>query len=378
MKIAFVGQKGIPATFGGIETHVEALAIQLARRGHHITVYVRSWYTPKRLHQYSGIRLRHLPTVHTKHLDAFLHSFTSSLHLLFLRDVDIVHYHGIGPAIFSWIPTLFKKRVVVTIHAQDWQSGKWGPIAIASLKLAERIAVAIPSQIIVVSRTLELYLKEKYQKNVAYIPNGAHSVLACPPRIITQKYALKQNGYILFMGRFVPQKRVEWAINAFKAVASVFRTNNIKLVLSGGSSATDQYVKDLHSQAKGIDNIICTGYVAGEEKNELFSNAYLFILPSYLEGSPIALLEAMSFGIPCLASDIPPHQEIITDGMNGYLFKCHHFDDLVCRLRAILLVNPVKLKELGEEGRDFVRANHNWSTIARQTEEVYYSVASGP
>jgi glycosyltransferase involved in cell wall biosynthesis len=266
----------------------------------------------------------------------------------------------------------------VTVHALDWQAGKWGPLAKTVLKLAERIAITVPSETIVVSQHLRAYFAAKYHKQVTYIPNGAQPRQNEGPDIIARKYRLKVNGYILFMGRFVPEKRVEWLIDAFKAVNLECQRTELKLILAGGSSATNRYVEQLRSRVGGTNNVIFTGFVTGKEKEELFSNAFCFVLPSLTEGNPIVLLEAMSFGIPCLASDIPPHQEIITDGVNGFLFKCHHFDDLVCRLRAILSGNPVRLKELGEEGRKFVKANHNWNTIARQTEEVYYSVAPSP
>jgi glycosyltransferase involved in cell wall biosynthesis len=377
VKIAFVGPKGIPATFGGIEAHVEALATHLASRNHSVTVYVRSWYTPRDLRQYNGIRLRHLPTIHTKHLDASMHSFVSSLSLLF-EDVDIVHYHAIGPAFFCWLPALLRKKIVVTVHALDWQRAKWGPLVKTMLRVGERIAMTVPSETIVVSRHLRSYFAAKYHKQVTYIPNGTELQKREALDIIAKKYHLKVNSYILFMGRFVPEKRIEWLIDAFKAVNADRPKQRFKLVLAGGSSATDKYVKQLQSRVGGSDNVVFTGFVTGKEKAELFSNASSFVLPSSVEGSPIALLEAMSFGIPCLASDIPPHQEIITDGVNGILFKCNHFGDLVYRLKFILAENPVRLKKLGEEGEAFVRQKHNWNIIARQTEEVYYSVASGP
>ncbi|MFQ5904223.1 MAG: glycosyltransferase family 4 protein, partial [Candidatus Binatia bacterium] len=257
MRIAFIGQKGIPAHFGGIEFHVDELSRQLVRRGHHVSTYVRSWYTPRELTTYEGVRLIHTPTIRTKHLDAALHSLTSSLHSL-VQDYDIVHYHALGPSFFAWLPRLPGRRVVVTIHALDWQRPKWGKGAKAFLKMTERTAIHLSDSTIVVSRSLERYFKSKYGRSVHYIPNGVNIPPSSPPRLIAESYGLKGKDYILFLGRLVPEKRVDWLIRAFRRT-----TTQSRLVIAGNDDSIDGYAQYLRELAGEDARFLFTGAVGG-------------------------------------------------------------------------------------------------------------------
>ncbi|MBN1799620.1 MAG: glycosyltransferase family 4 protein [Spirochaetales bacterium] len=368
MKIAYIGQKGIPAAFGGVEYHVQELAQRLIKRGHEVTVYVRNWYTDPGLKYYKGIRLIHTPTIRTKHFDAFMHSLTSSLHALF-QDYDIIHFHALGPSVFCWLPGISGKRVVVTVHGLDWKRSKWGSLAKAFLKFTERTAIHLPDKTIAVSRAQKAYFEDKYAKNVVYIPNGVN-IPAAPaaPESIKKKYGLRGRDYLLWMGRLTPEKRVEWLIEAFKHV-----NPNHKLVIAGGSSATADYVKKLNVLARNDKRIIFTGYVTGKEKHELLSNALLFVLPSCLEGLPIVLLEAMSHGLVCLASDIPPHREVISEGADGFLFQSATFADLLKKISR-LAGGSKELKSIGENARKKVAVEYNWDEIVKATELVYYNL----
>ncbi len=369
MRIAFIGQKGIPATFGGIETHVEELAGRLTGRGHEVSVYVRGWYTPKNLKTHKGARLIHTPTINTKHLDAFVHSLTSSVHSLF-KDYDIIHYHGLGPTFFSFIPLLARKKVVATVHGLDWQRGKWGKGASSFLRFTEKTAVHIPQRTIVVSRTMKEYFEGKYGKKVVYIPNGVNISRPRRSSIIKDKWGLRGDDYIFFMGRLSPEKRVELLIRSFKKI----KTGGLKLVIAGASSATQGYAEGLKAEAKGAGDIIFTGNVTGQEKEELLTNAKLFVLPSSVEGLPITLLEAMSYGTPCLASGISPHKEVITEGLNGYLFRTDDLQDLETRLEDLIGAGPPALKKTGHNGKRAVMEGYNWDSITTRLEEVYNSV----
>lgn len=368
MKIAYIGQKGIPATFGGIEFHIDELSRRLVKRGHKVYVYVRDWYTDKNLKWYQGVKLVHTSTIKTKHLDAFIHSLTSSFHSIF-QDYDIIHYHALGPTIFCWLPKVVRGKVVVTIHGLDWQRGKWGSFAKVFLKFTERTATYIPDKTIVVSKAQKEYFESKYGRECIYIPNGVN----IPKRrllsgIIKEKYDLNGEDYLLWMGRLTPEKRVDWLIKAFKEIKG--KIPNLKLVIAGGSSATDDYVKGLKKLAGDSERIIFTGYVACQEKEELFSNSLLFVLPSYLEGLPIALLEAMSYRLPPLVSDIPPHREIISHGQDGFLFQSNDFYDFVKKLEE-LLKNQERLREIGENARRKVEKEYNWDDVVRKTVKVY-------
>lgn len=371
MKIAHIGQKGIPAIFGGVEFYVEGLSERLVQRGHTVYVYVRNWYTDRNLSEYMGVKLIHTPTIRTKHLDAFVHSLTASLHSIF-QDYDIVHYHALGPTIFSWLPRFLGRKVVVTIQGLDWQRGKWGSFAKLFLKLTERTATYVPGKRIVVSKDQKEYFESKYGRNCVYIPNAVNIPQARPTSgIIKERYGLNGKDYLLWMGRLTPEKRVDWLIKAFKEIRTKVPT--FSLVIAGGSSATDQYVRRLERLAGDDEEIIFTGYVAGQEKEDLLANALLFVLPSYLEGLPIALLEAMSHGLPCLVSDILPHKEIISEGVNGFLFQSNNFSNFVEKLKE-LLRSPNGWKNIGENAKQKVKRQYNWDNVVRKVEEVYKDV----
>ncbi|MFQ5456539.1 MAG: glycosyltransferase family 4 protein [Nitrospirota bacterium] len=372
MKVAFIGQKGIPAKWGGVEFHVDELSRRLKKRGHEVSVYVRYWYTPKERQEYEGVRLLHTSGINTKHLDAATHSFTASVHTLF-ASYDIIHYHAIGPTLFSWIPRISDKKIVSTIHRFDYDADKWNSPARNILRLSEICALNIPQKTIVVAKhQLKYYKKRGY--NPVYIPNGVNISVKIEANVIREKYNLLKNNYILFLGRFVPEKRIEWIINGFRAFKKRNNHNSIKLVLAGGSSGTDKYVKRLKSIADGNNDIIFTGYVMGREKAELLSNTKLFIIPSSLEGLPIALLEAMSYGIPCLASDIPPHREVIIYPEYGFLFQNDSYNNFVENLSMIIQRDMVYLNNIGEQARKMVRKEYDWEDIINKTENLYYSI----
>jgi glycosyltransferase involved in cell wall biosynthesis len=370
MRIAYIGQKGIPDTFGGVEHHVDRLSREMARRGQDVTVYVRSWYTDKKLKEYEGVKLVHIPTIKSKHLDASVHSFFCSVHALFGK-FDIIHYHGIGPTFFAFIPRLFRKNVVATIHRLDWDTEKWGKLAKTLLKIGEYISITIPQRTIAVSEDLKNYVKDKYNKTAIHLGHGADLPQPKAPNLIKDKYKLKGKDYVLFMGRLVPEKRVDWLIKAYQELAEkTSEAKGLKLVIAGGSSATPEYVQKLKDMGEGHSNIIFTGYVKGTEKEELLSNAMIFSLPSHLEGYPIVLLEARSYGLCCLVSDIPPHKEAIQDGVDGKLFKSDEFDDLVEKLQ-MLVEDQEKAEELGTNARTEMKALPGWQIVVKKMEIIY-------
>ncbi len=370
MRILFIGQKGIPATFGGIEYHVEYLSRGLAARGHDESVYVRPWYTPKNINRHHGVKLVRIPTIKTKHLDASLHSFLCSIHTLFSR-ADIIHYHALGPSFFAVIPWLAGKKIVTTVHRLDWETEKWGWFAKKCLKLGEWISTFIPRHTIVVSNDLNHYFRRHYRKKTIHIHQGINIPVLRKPDIIKKKYGLEGRGYILFMGRLSPEKRIDWLIQSFLQLQDAYvSSRKIKLVIAGGSSATDSYISGLKKLSRDNKGIIFTGYVNGKEKDELFSNALIFSLPSYVEGSPIALLEAMGSRLCCLASDIHPHKEVVTDGVDGILFDSNNQADLTQKL-SDLISHPGKIQSLGENAKKKIKQRLRWDDVAEKTEKVY-------
>jgi glycosyltransferase involved in cell wall biosynthesis len=374
MRIVFIGQKGIPATFGGIEYHVDNLSQGLAERGHDVFVYVRSWYTDKGLKRHNGVRLVHIPTIKTKHLDASLHSLLSSLHSLTLK-ADIVHYHALGPTFFSPIPLAMRNTIITTVHRLDWDSEKWNAGAKAFLKAGERVSARFAHRIIVVSGELKDYFQQTYGKEVELIPNGVDLPVSRPADIIRDKYGLGDKNYILFLGRLVPEKRVDWLIRSFLSLkrSSHPKFQRVKLVIAGGSSATDSYVHELRHLSGGDPDVVFTGYVHGEEKDELLSNALFFVLPSYLEGFPIVLLEAKSHGLCVLASDILPHREAIKDGKDGIFFHAGQHSDLTRKLQD-LVEHPEKAFGMGNTAKREILKHLSWDDVVDQTLDVYIRV----
>ena len=368
MKIAMIGQKGIPSRTGGIEIHVDEISRRLVQRGCEVNVYCRKSYCSiSEQGKYNGINIKFAPYIKSKHLDAITHTFFSTMKALF-SGCDIFHYHALGPSTLSFIPRLFGKKVVSTVHGLDWQRGKWGGFASKYLKFGEYASVRFAHRTISVSENLVDYFYGKYNKQIAYIPNGAEKHDKIETDIIRSKYHLDKDGYILFLARLVPEKGAHYLIDAYKQLKT-----DKKLVIAGGSSHSDDYEQQLHKQAGDHPNIIFTGFVTGKELEELFSNAYLYVLPSDVEGLPISLLEAMSYGNCCLTSDIPENAQVIGD--MGYLFKKSDVNDLSEKLQS--LVDNVEMVDCKRTGaQDYIITKYNWDKAAEKTYELYESLVN--
>lgn len=376
MRIAVIGTKGIPARFGGIERHCEELYPRLASRGHEVTIFVRGWYTEMR-GGYRGVYLRSAPTINRKGLDAFVHTASASLAAL-RGNFDIMHYHGIGPSLFSFVPKLRGRKSVATVHALDWQRDKWGRGSRALLKAGERASARFPDRTIVVSRELQDYFRERYGRETVYIPNGVVPAAKPKPAGMIGEYGVEPGRYILFLGRLVPEK------GAHDLIAAYIRSGiQLPLVIAGGSSHSDAYVAQLRQQAAGAEvtgagdagagkaaRIIFTGNVEGELLTQLSGNAALFVLPSTLEGLPIVALEMLALGVPVLASDIGPSREVLGNGEYGALYRAGDQVDLKEKL-SWALGNLGELRGKAEAGRQHVQIANDWDRIAQETEQVY-------
>ncbi len=366
MKIAVVGSKGIPATWGGIERHVEELSTRFVKRGHEVTVYCRPYYTTTKDKFYKGVRLKRVPTLKTRSLDAITNSFVSTLHAM-AGSYDIIHYHALGPSALCGVPRIVGKRTVATVHGLDWEREKWGAFAKQFLKFGERAAVRHPNATIVVSKFLRKYLIDKHRRDVAYIPNAVTDPVFRQPDKITTSYGLKGGDYILFVARLVPEKGCHFLLEAFKDVKT-----DKKLVIAGGSSHSDDYVKSLESMAG--DNVIFTGYVYGEELQELYSNAYCYVLPSTIEGLPFTLLEAMSYGRCSIVSDIPPNIEVVRD--NGIVFATKNVNDLKRALQQAI-DDPNMVEDLGQRSQAIRDEEYSYDSIVEKTLKLYDTIVAG-
>lgn len=360
-----VGSRGVPATYGGIEHHVENLGARLAARGHLVTVYCRTNYGTGRVGSYRGMTLRHLPTVGTKHLDAVTHSAVSTVAAMSAGH-DIVHYHALGPGLLSPLPRFLSgARVVQTIHGLDDERAKWGPAAKVVLSTAGWLSARVPDATIAVSRALVDHYG-RLGRNAAYIPNGVDARTRRAASEITRRFGLTPGSYLLFLGRLVPEKAPDLLVRAFRELAG-----DRRLVIAGGSSFSDGYVERLRQLAGGDSRVLMPGYVYGEVLDELYTNAAAFILPSALEGLPLTLLEAASYGVPVVVSDIAPHLEVVgTEGPGHRVFRSGDVGGLVDALRRSL-ANPDVERVGAAQLRERVMARYQWDQAATATEDLY-------
>lgn len=370
MKIAMLGHKRIPSREGGVEIVVEELSTRMAKLGHDVVCYNRSGkhvldknQKVTKLTEYKNVKIKKVFTIDKKGLAAVTSSLFGTLKILFSK-AEVVHYHAEGPCYWMWIIKAFsKKRIVVTIHGLDWQRAKWGGFATKFIKKGEEIAVKYADEIIVLSKNVQNYFKDTYNRQTVFIPNGVNKPEIIEACIITKKYNLKKDDYILFLGRMVPEKGIHYLIEAFNNLKT-----NKKLVIAGGASDTDQYYAELKEKAKGNDNIIFTGFVQGKELEELYSNAYIYCLPSDLEGMPLSLLEAMSYKNCCLTSDIDECAEVLQD--KGLTFKKSNPKELSKKLQE--LCNDAKLVDkFKKEAQDYILGKYNWDDIVNKTLELY-------
>lgn len=365
--VAMFGQKRLSRE-GGIEIVVKELCTRMARDGYKITCYNRSGHHvsgaeyDKKI-EYKGIRQKYVPTIEKKGLAAVSSSFFAAVYSAFGK-YDVVHIHAEGPAFFTWLPKMFGKRVIVTIHGIDWQREKWkSGFGSKFIRQGEKNAVKYADEIIVLSKGVQDYFKKTYGRETKFIPNGVNRPQIQTADLITKLFGLTKDSYILFLGRLVPEKGIQYLIKAFKNV----RTDK-KLVIAGGSSDTDSFMKELKELAKDDSRIIFTGFVQGKMLDELYSNAYIYTLPSDLEGMPLSLLEAMSYGNCCLVSDIPECAEVVED--RALIFRKSDVDELREKLQDACDY-PEKVKEMKAQAADFICKKYNWDAVINETMKLY-------
>lgn len=359
-----IGQKGVPATHGGVERHVEELGARLVQLGHEVTVFTRRNYTPRELHEHRGMRLVSLPTIGTKHLDAMVHSKLATL-ACWGGGYDIVHYHAIGPCLVAPVARLRGRKVVATVHGQDWRRGKWGGLASRILRLGEWMALHVPHATISVSESLAAAYKAGGAKRVVYIPNGISIDSGDDVAALTDA-GVSPGRYVFFAGRLVPEKGCHHLLDAWGSLGA-----EMKLVIAGDTSHSDEYVNALRAQAD--ESVVFTGYEYGGRLASLFRHCALFVLPSDLEGLPIVLLEALAYGVPVLASDIAPNVEVL--GENGTYFAAGDADDL----RRALGECVNDLDELADKAvglRAKAVGDYDWDRIAEETSMLYASLSN--
>lgn len=369
LNIAMLGHKRIPSREGGVEIVVEELSTRMVKAGHCVTCYNRSGHHVSgkefdggSFKEYKGVKLKSVLTINRKGLAAMTSSFFGAICAAFGR-YDVIHFHAEGPCAMLWLPKLFGKRCIATIHGIDWQRAKWGGVASKYIRFGEKVAAKYADEIIVLSEGVQKYFMETYGRKTVFIPNGVNRPTLRSPQLIKEKYGLDKDEYILFLGRLVPEKGITYLIEAFKNVKT-----EKKLVIAGGSSDTDSFMQELKKLADGDNRIIFTGFVQGQLLEELYSNAYLYTLPSDLEGMPLSLLEAMSYGNCCLTSDIAECAEVVED--KALVFRKSDIEDLRDKLQYAC-DHSDEVKKLKQGAADFICSKYNWDEVVERTLDLY-------
>ena len=369
LNICMLGHKRIPSREGGVEIVVEELAARMVAAGHQVTclnragkhVSGREFGTEVR-EEYRGVRIRRVLTLDKKGLAAMTASVTGALAAAF-GNYDVVHFHGEGPCAMLWLPKLFGKRCIATIHGLDHRRAKWGKLAKAYILLGEKCAVKYADEIIVLSCGVQQYFQDTYGRETVVIPNGVSKPEMREAKEIAERFGLSENGYLLYLGRLVPEKGITYLIDGFKKVKT-----DKKLVIAGGSSDTKGYADALKDRAEGDDRILFTGFVQGRVLEELYSNAYAYVLPSDLEGMPLSLLEAMSYGNCCITSDIEECASVM--GNCGITFPKGDWNALAQTLQY-LCDDETAAAGYKQRAADYITGKYHWNDVTERTLELY-------
>jgi glycosyltransferase involved in cell wall biosynthesis len=363
MRIAYIAVKGVPIG-GGIEKLTEEIGSRLVKKGHQIIVYSsRDYQTVDG--EFQGIKIKTVPSINTKALHKLSICFNAIWDVILKGNIDLIHIHAVGPSIFAIFSRLKGIPTVVQTHGLEWKRDKWGIIAKNFFRLADYTAVYFPHKTTSVSKVQKKYYETKFGREIIYIPTGVNFAKKKKPQWIL-KQNIKPNRYILFAARLVEEKGAHYLVDAFRSIQT-----DMKLIIAGDAAHAEKYKASLRHNAEGDERIIFPGYVTGRALEELFSNAYLFCLPSTVEGLPIALLEAMSYGNCCLASDIPENLEAIEK--YGYTFRNRESEDLR-RMLSFLIEHPEKVNKKKMAARQYVLQNYSWDRIAVQMEALYNSL----
>ncbi|MDM0960178.1 glycosyltransferase family 4 protein [Clostridium perfringens] len=370
LNIAMIGHKVVPSRRGGVELVLTTLCPLLVKKGYNVTCFNRSgdkieneYISTVKNNEYKGVELKKVWTFNKKGLAALTSSFTAAICAMFGK-YDVVHFHAEGPSAALWIPKLFKKRCIVTVHGLDWQREKWQyGFASKYIKFGEKVLAKYADEIIVLSKGVQQYFKDTYNRETVFIPNGVNKPNHESIEIIQNRFGLQEDDYFLCLSRLTEEKGIHYLIDAYNQIDT-----NKKLVIAGDTSDTDEYVSHLKDIAKNNKNIIFTGFVSGKILDSLYSNAYVYILPSNLEGMPLSLLEAMSYGNCVIGSDIPEIADVLED--KGILFKKSNIEDLKEKLQYINDNKQVR-DSYKEKSSDFICNKYNWDEIADSTIKLY-------
>ncbi|OKH54240.1 glycoside hydrolase [Calothrix sp. HK-06] len=375
MRIAVIGAKGLPPLQGGIEHYCAELYPRMVTQGCSVDLFARASYTETKLgkrYDYKGVNVIPLPGLKMRGIDALITSALGAV-ASSTSHYDIIHFHALGPSLFTCLPRIASNsKIVVTCQGLDWQRAKWGSFSSGLIQLGEQAAVKFAHGIIVVSDALQTYFQRTYGRQTVYIPNAPASYADSDSQFnYGKELGLERGRYILFLGRMVPEKRPDLLIEAF----SKLQQTGWKLVLAGGVSDTKTYTAEILNKISNKPNIVFAGELRGVRLAEIVRGAGLFALPSDLEGLPLAMLEAMREGIPVVASDIPPHQQLVAG--RGILFEAGNVDSCLQSLQWSIQ-NPQECAKMAKNAQIYLQNNYSWERITSDTMRLYTKLLNSP
>lgn len=363
MRIAMIGHKRVPSRLGGVEVHVEEIAVRLAARGHEVHLYNRSIYG-KDAGPYRGTVLKPVFTVKKSSLEALIYSFIAGLRVAF-GPYDLVHFHALGPSVMSFIPRLTGKKVVCTVHGLDWKRAKWKGLATYYLKLGEYATARFPHATISVSKTLVPYYLKKYGTRVDYVPNGINLQPTEPLGSLSAAMGIEKDSYLLFVARLVPEKGCHYLLDAFRGIET-----DKKLIIAGDNPYNPEYTALLREKAAKDPRVCLVGFQDEGALHRLYANAYAYVLPSDIEGLPISLLEAMSQGCLCLVSDIPENLAVVEN--HGLSFRQGDVASLQETLTNLLEEETRNQENFHPQVlKKHIQETYDWNIVTRETEKIY-------
>ena len=373
MKVAMVGHKIIPSRRGGIEKVLTSLCPLLVEEGAEVTCYNRSSDKVENEYvgtvvdkKYCGVKLKKAFTLNARGVSAMMASFTAAISAAFGK-YDIVHFHAEGPCAAMWIPKMFGKKCVATVHGLDWQREKWGKgFASKYIKCGEEVMAKYADEIIVLSESAAKYFKDTYNRDTVLINNGIEKPDKKQADKIKELYGISKDEYICMVSRLTAEKGVHYLIDAYNSI-----NTDKKLVIAGDTSDTDDYVELLKKKAEGNSNIIFTGFISGDVLDEIYSNAYLVALPSDIEGMSLSLLEAMAYGNAVLCSDIPENTLVVED--KAIHFEKSNISDLADKLQMLCDKQDIR-DDYKKNAEEFILGKYNWNDVAKSTHNLYKKV----
>ena len=370
MKVAMIGHKVVPSRRGGIENVLTTLCPILVEKGLDVTCYNRSsdkveneYVGTVKNKMYKGVKIKNAWTLNVRGFAAMIASFTAAISASF-KDYDVIHFHAEGPCAALWIPKLFGKKCVATVHGLGWQREKWGKgFASKYIKFGEKVLAKYADEVIVLSEAAYDYFKETYNRETTIIYNGISRPMRRNASLITEKYGLRKDEYISVVSRLTAEKGIHYLIDAYSKI-----TTDKKLVIAGDTSDTDDYVRMLKDKAAGNPNIIFTGFISGDILDEIYSNAYINVLPSDLEGMSLCLLESLAYRNALLCSDIPENTAVAED--KAMYFKKANIEDLADKLQS-LCDDSTLVENLRDGADEFILNKYSWLDVADLTCKLY-------